>query len=153
MILTPSSAPFLTLWLCSLIHQRASLLTCQGTLSQIRSHTFLPLAWSLPEHQERNRVVIPLTGRPSTKRILFELRHIEPVAGDGLRVGIVFDDRVLDEAQGLALFAEAVQGGQSHPAPPALILVADGPSVGVVVGQLDQSVAHPFYFHTLGRER
>ena len=41
---------------------------------------------------------------------------------------------MLDEAQGLALFAEAVQGGRSHPAPPALILVAEGPSVGVVVG-------------------
>ena len=40
---------------------------------------------------------------------LFELRHIEPVAGDGFGIGIVFGDRVLDEAQGLALFAEAVR--------------------------------------------
>src|ERR687897_1248195 len=81
---------------------------------------------------------------------LFELRHIEPIAGDGFGIGIVFGDRMLDEAQGLALLAEAVQGGQSHPAPPALILVADGPTLGVVLGQLDQSVAHPFFLSYSG---
>src|SRR5215210_3126861 len=82
---------------------------------------------------------------------LFKLRHIEPIAGDGLPgVGIIFGDRVLDEAQGLALFAEGVQGGRSHPTPPALILVADGPSLSVVVGQLDQSVAHPFFLSYSG---
>ena len=37
-------------------------------LSQIRTNTFLPAASSLSEHHERKRVVIPLTGRPSTKR-------------------------------------------------------------------------------------
>ena len=66
---------------------------------------------------------------------LLELRHIEPVAGDGFGIGIVFGDRVLDEAQGLALFAEGVQGRLGYPAPPALILVADGPSAGVGDGQ------------------
>src|SRR5687767_15154193 len=77
---------------------------------------------------------------------LLELGHIEPIAGDGFGVRIVFGDRVLDEAQGLAFFAEAVQGRLGYPAPPALILVAYGPTLGVVfLGQLDQSVAHPFF--------
>jgi hypothetical protein len=35
-------------------------------LSQMRSNTFLPTASSFSQHHERNRVVIPLTGRPST---------------------------------------------------------------------------------------
>src|SRR5918994_4359618 len=33
---------------------------------------------------------------------LLELRHIEPVAGDGFGIGVVFGDRLFDEAQGLA---------------------------------------------------
>jgi hypothetical protein len=37
-------------------------------VSQIRTNTFLPAASSFSVHHERKRVVIPLTGRPSTKR-------------------------------------------------------------------------------------
>jgi hypothetical protein len=37
-----------------------------GTLSQIRSRAFLPLCLSLWQHQERNCVVMALTGLPST---------------------------------------------------------------------------------------
>src|SRR5215213_5038815 len=49
-----------------------------------------------------------------------DLRQVESVAGDGFRLGVVFGDRALNEAKGLALLGEAAQGGQSHPAPPAL---------------------------------
>src|SRR5215203_1469504 len=45
-----------------------SSLMCQLALSQISTHTFLPTAASLSEHHSRKRVVMPLTGRPSTKR-------------------------------------------------------------------------------------
>src|SRR5829696_7598254 len=36
---------------------------------------------------------------------LLELWHIKPVAGDGLRVRVVFFDRLFDEAQGLSCIA------------------------------------------------
>jgi hypothetical protein len=52
---------------------------------------------------------------------LVEFGHIESVAGDGLRLGVVFSDRLLNEAQRLPLLGEAAQGGQSHPAPPAFV--------------------------------
>jgi hypothetical protein len=67
MILTPEPL-FLTRRLWEAIHSLTSRLMCQEALSQIRSHTFLPPASSFSEHHERNRVAIPLTGRPSTKR-------------------------------------------------------------------------------------
>src|SRR5215218_4795694 len=68
MILTPSPL-FLTRRLWEAIHSLTSRLMCQEALSQIRSHTFLlPTASSFLEHHERNRVLIPLSGRPSTKR-------------------------------------------------------------------------------------
>src|SRR5215216_4781798 len=38
--------------------------------------------------------------------------QIEPVAGDGLRLGIILGDRLLKEAQRLALLAPTVQSGQ-----------------------------------------
>jgi hypothetical protein len=46
-----------------------SLEMCQLALSQMRTTTFLPRASSFSEHHERNRVVMELTGRPSTNLI------------------------------------------------------------------------------------
>ena len=43
-----------------------SWLLCQLALSQMRSRASLPLCWSLWQHHPRNRVVMALTGRPST---------------------------------------------------------------------------------------
>src|SRR5215208_3454007 len=60
--------PFLTLRLWDAIHSLTSLEMCQEALSQINTHTFLPVAASFSEHHERKRVVMPLTGLPSTKR-------------------------------------------------------------------------------------
>src|SRR5215208_1535911 len=46
---------------------------------------------------------------------LIEFGQIESVAGDGLGFGVVFFDRLLDEAKGLSLFREATQSRQSQP--------------------------------------
>src|SRR5215207_2582092 len=80
---------------------------------------------------------------------LVEFRQVEPVTGDGLRFGIVFGDRLLDEAHRLSLLGEATQGRQSHPAPPALVLEAYCP-LGVGRSHLHQSVAPPFFLSYRG---
>lgn len=48
------------------IQPLTSRLLCQEALSQIRSRTSLPLRWSPWQHHPRKRVVMALTGRPST---------------------------------------------------------------------------------------
>jgi hypothetical protein len=83
---------------------------------------------------------------------LVELRHIEPVAGDGLRIGIVFLDRPLDKAQWLSLLGPAAQGGQGQPTPLALVQEAHRP-LGIGLGHAHQSVAPPFFFRTGDRGR
>src|SRR5918993_1531025 len=59
----------LTSRLWAAIQLRTSRLLCQLALSQIKSRAFLPRALSLWQHQERKRVVMELTGRPSTNLI------------------------------------------------------------------------------------
>src|SRR3954454_13071682 len=54
----------------------SSLEMCQLALSQMRTTTFLPAAWSFSQHQERNRAVTPLTGLPSTN-----LNHVSSSSG------------------------------------------------------------------------
>src|SRR5215204_5289940 len=81
---------------------------------------------------------------------LIELRHIEPVTRDGFRIGVVLGDRLLDEAQRLALLGEATQGGQSQSAPPALVFEAHRP-LGVGRSHLHQSIAPSFFFRRGGR--
>src|SRR5215210_2170028 len=66
-ILTPAFSPlFLTQRLCLPSQRLTSLETCQLALSQIRSRTFLPAASSFSKLHSRNRVVMELTGLPST---------------------------------------------------------------------------------------
>src|SRR5215207_5574000 len=74
------------------------------------------------------------------KPTMFELGHVQPVARDGLRVGIIFFDRLLYKTQRLASFAKAVQIRLPHSAPPALLLKADHP-IELILGQVHQSVA------------
>src|SRR5215211_1764298 len=88
-----------------------------------------------------------------TQPRIIDLGQIEPVAGDGLRLGIVFGDRLLDEAKRLALLAPTVQSGQGQPAPPALIQETDCPLGGVGPCDPHQPVAAPFFFRTEGRGR
>src|SRR5215204_4339379 len=77
-------------------------------------------------------------------RLLVEFGQIEPVARDGLRLGIVFGDRVLDEAKGLSFFRPAAQSGQSQPAPPALITEAHRPiRIGLSYSRVKQ--VHPVF--------
>ena len=65
---------------------------------------------------------------------LVELGHIEPVAGDGLRLGVVFGDRLLEETKRLSLLAPTVQSGQGQPTPPALVQETNRPAVGIGLG-------------------
>src|SRR3712207_5567766 len=81
---------------------------------------------------------------------LIKFGQIESVAGDGLGLGVVLGDRPLDEAKGLSLLAPSVQDGQSHPAPPALVLEPDGPAVGIRSGEFHQPVAPPFFLSYKG---
>src|ERR671910_1023237 len=50
-----------------------------------------------------------------------EPRKVEPVAGDGFRLGVVLCDRPLDHARWAPLLAEGAQSRQGHPAPPAFV--------------------------------
>lgn len=87
---------------------------------------------------------------------LVELGHIEPVAGDGLRLGVVFGDRLLEETKRLSLLAPTVQSGQGQPTPPALVQETNRPAVGIGLGHFHQSIASEaslFFFHRGGRER
>src|SRR5215212_11789053 len=85
-----------------------------------------------------------------TQPRLIEPRQVEPVAGDGLRLGIVFGDRLLNEAQRLPLFGPAAQGWQGQPTPPALVQEAHRPLGRVGLGHLHQSVAPPFFLSYKG---
>src|SRR5215213_4893596 len=71
---------------------------------------------------------------------LLELRHIESVAGDGLRVGIVLGERLFDEAQGLSCIAPTAKSRSRQPAEPTLLQETRDP-LGKTFGQADQSVA------------
>lgn len=84
---------------------------------------------------------------------IIEFGQVESVAGEGLGLGIVFGDRLLDEAKGLSFFRPTAQGGQSQSAPPALVLETYRPGVGVGFCQLYQPVAPPFFVRTEDRER
>src|SRR5215212_1962171 len=76
---------------------------------------------------------------------ILQLGHIKPVAGDGLRIGIVFLDRSFDEAQGLTCFAPAIEGRPRQAAEPALVqeVQETRDPLGASFGQADQSVAPP----------
>jgi hypothetical protein len=67
-ILTPS--PLSLTWRLCLPSQRlTSLEMCQEALSQMRTITFFPAAWSFCRLHERNCVVMELMGLPSTNLI------------------------------------------------------------------------------------
>jgi hypothetical protein len=74
-ILTPSPLS-LTRRLWEPSQRLTSLETCQEALSQMRTRTFLPTAWSFGTLHSRKRVVIEETGLPSTNLI-----HVRSRAG------------------------------------------------------------------------
>src|SRR5215217_6311392 len=57
----------------------------------------------------------------------FEFGQIQPVAGDGFQVGIIFCERLLHQAQRFAFFSKAVQVRLGYSAPPALVTEAHDP--------------------------
>jgi hypothetical protein len=74
----------------------------------------------------------------------FEFGQIQPVAGDGLRLGVVLFKRLLDQTQRLAFFAKAVQIRLRCCAPPTLILKAHNP-IGLTLRKMHQSIALTFF--------
>src|SRR5215213_7835546 len=86
---------------------------------------------------------------------LIELRQVEPITGNGLRIGIVFLDRLLHQAQGLARIAPAVKRRSRQPAEPGLVQESHDP-LWAAVGEADQPVASEaslFFLRTRGQER
>src|SRR5215216_4427813 len=81
---------------------------------------------------------------------LIKFGQIESVTGDGLRLGVVFGHRLLNEAHRLSLLGEAAQGGQSHPAPPALVQETHRPGFGIGRGHFHQPIAPPFFLSYRG---
>jgi hypothetical protein len=67
----------------------------------------------------------------------------QAVAGRRLRVGIVFGDRLLDEVE-WPVVGPGVQARGRQPAPPDLVLEAQGP-LGVRGRQPEQAIARPFF--------
>src|SRR5215211_5988104 len=85
---------------------------------------------------------------------LLELGHIQPIARDGLRVGIIFFDRLLYKTQRLASFAKAVQVRLPHSAPPPSASVGRAAFFSFVqgVGRGDPVLGPlPAYSHTRKR--
>src|SRR5918994_1340047 len=72
---------------------------------------------------------------------LLKLWHIKPVAGDGLRIGVVLGDRLFDEAhRRFARIAPAVEGRPRQAAEPGLLQESYRP-LGMSRRQANQSVA------------
>src|SRR5215203_2861624 len=72
---------------------------------------------------------------------LIKFGQIESVTGDGLRLGVVFGHRLLNEAPLLSLPGEATQVAQSHPAPPAFVQETHRPGFGIGRGHFHQPIA------------
>src|SRR3712207_1229729 len=83
---------------------------------------------------------------------IVEFWQVEAVAGDGLRLGVIFGNRPLDETLGLPFLAPATQSRQGHPAPPALVQEAHRP-LGTVLSEANQLLAASFFSRTKGRGR
>src|SRR5215212_532005 len=75
---------------------------------------------------------------------LLELRHIKPVARDGLRIRVVLGDRLLHQAQRLSCIAPTAQSRSRQATPPGLLQETHDP-LGATFGEVDQSVAPPFF--------
>src|SRR5215210_8847610 len=75
---------------------------------------------------------------------LAQLGQQQPGAGQGLLVGVVLGDRLLDQPQRPVPVRPGVQGGGRQAAPPDLVLEAEEP-VGVGRRPADQAVARPFF--------
>jgi hypothetical protein len=91
----------------------------------------------------------------SQLRLPVEFGQIETVAGEGFRsfAGIVFGDRLLDEAQRLALLAPTAQIGQCQTAPPEHSSKKPAAHSGSAAATSISRSRLLLYFPTGGRER
>ena len=67
----------------------------------------------------------------------------DTVDGQGLRVGIVFSDVLLDQLQGSVFVGPSEEPRSLEPAPPGLVLKAQYP-LGMTKRQTDQAISRPF---------
>src|SRR5829696_578778 len=81
--------------------------------------------------------------------LLVEFGQIQAVAGYGLRLGVIFGYRALEETLGLAFLAPATQSRQRYPAPPALVQETHRPR-RTGLGEANQSVAASFFLSYKG---
>src|SRR5215216_7404357 len=81
---------------------------------------------------------------------LLKLRQVEPVAGDGLRIGVIFGNRLFDEAQRLARVAPTVESRSPQPTPPGLVQETHRPSFGIGRSHFHQPIAPPFFLSYRG---
>ena len=75
---------------------------------------------------------------------LCHLRQIQPVAGEGLRLGIVLPGLFLEEAHRIARLDPGAQVRPLEARKPALILEAQNP-LRMAPGQPDQPISSPFF--------
>src|SRR5829696_5842579 len=75
---------------------------------------------------------------------LFELRQIQPVAGESLRLGIVLSRLFLEEVHRVARLGPGVQARPLKARKPGLILEAQNP-LRMAPGEPDQPISIPFF--------
>src|SRR5215208_3938306 len=83
------------------------------------------------------------------KPALFELRQIQPVAGERLRLGIVLPRLFLEEAHRVALLSPRVHRRPLKARKPALILEAQN-QLRIAPGEPDQPISSPFFLSYSG---
>jgi hypothetical protein len=105
---------------------------------------------------KKERVVMRSPGgRPRSATTPHRTPASRAITGNGLRIGIVFLDRLLHQAQGLARIAPAVKRRSRQPAEPGLVQESHDP-LWAAVGEADQPVASEaslFFLRTRGQER
>ena len=103
-------------------------------------------------------MVIALTGRPVTKRSHIcgavgvfgrALLPQDPVAGQGLGIGVVFAPSLLDQPHGLVRALPGMGRRQGKATPPDFIQKADGPG-GLLTGPGNQAVSCVFFSRYCG---
>src|SRR3712207_295772 len=121
---------------------------CQLALSQINTQTLFcrwrPTSGSTTPKSAWLSRLLP-DARPRNAAMSSRARACtESVARDGLRIGVVFFDHLLNQTQRLTLFAKAVQVRLRCSAPPTLVQEAHNP-IELVLRQPHQSIAPPFF--------
>src|SRR5215213_279726 len=78
------------------------------------------------------------------KPALLDFRQIQPIAGEGLRLGIVLARLFVQEAHRLSFLGPRAQRRPLEARKPALVLEAQNP-LGVAPGEPDQPISIPFF--------